>query len=61
MPKRYDYYQGEAFSYYISDEFDGNHILHMTSSKRGELEVWWYRRSPTAEEMYNLYNRWRGE
>jgi hypothetical protein len=54
-------FNGETFSYYISNEFDGNHILHMTSSKRGKLDVWWGLREPSGERMSELFDQHRGK
>ena len=54
-------YKGEVFSYYITDEFDGNHILHATSSKRGELELWWGSYHPTPQKLSECYDRFRGK
>ena len=54
-------FNGETFSYHISNECDGNHILHMTSSERGKLDVWWGLREPSAERMSELFDQHRGE
>ena len=60
MSKRYNI-NGEKIIAYITEEFDSNHILHMNSSKRGELNVWWGYDLPTEKEIANLYDKHRGE
>ena len=54
-------FNGEVFSYWITNEFDGNHILHLTSSKRGQLEVWWGSYEPTPQKICSLFDRFRGK
>ena len=54
-------HKGEIIKCHITPEFDSNHILHMTSSKRGELNVWWGYDVPPIEEVLKLYDRHRGE
>ena len=51
-------FNGETFSYYITEEFDHNHILHMTSSKRGKLNMWWGLLEPSGERMSELYDQY---
>ena len=52
---------GEVFSYRITNEFGGNHILHLTSSKRGQLDVWWGSYEPTPQEICELFDQFRGK
>ena len=52
---------GEVFSYWITNEFGGNHILHLISSKRGKLEVWWGSYEPTPQDMCDLFDQFRGK
>ena len=54
-------FEGEIFSYYISNEFDGNHILRMSSSKRGRLNVWWGIRNPSPQEISELFDQHKGK
>lgn len=52
---------GEKVTAYLTEEFDSNHILHMYSSKRGQLDVWWGCDLPNEREVVSLYDRHRGK
>jgi hypothetical protein len=49
----------ETIECYITEEFDSNHILHMNSDKRGELNVWWGYSLPTKEQVIMSYDKHR--
>ena len=52
---------GEKITAYLTEEFNSNHILHMNSSKRGKLDVWWGYYLPSEKDVISLYDRYRGK